>query len=312
MNTGIVPASIGELAERFKLLILARGRTPKHANDTFNRVVRVLQEATITGMSDLRSTQVELGIGRLRTRGLSLASCNHHLRAIKSFSRFLLLDGVLSIDVLARLRMLNARKDQRHARRALTQVELISLLETARNGGTVRGMNGPARYALYLLALTSGLRSGELRALRVADLACGDDGAFVRLDARWTKDGRHALLPIPHETAAALQAIVRGKQAADAVFAMPQPSRVVMMLRADLKLAGVDYIDDRGQFADFHSLRHTYISHLARLTDVKVVQSLARHATVTMTMDRYCHAEASEQRKAVDSLAQIWALGGLQ
>ena len=39
--------------------------------------------------------------------------------------------------------------------------------------------------------------------------------------------------------------------------------------------------------ADFHALRHTFVSNLA---NSKMAQPLARHSTITLTMDRYTHS----------------------
>ncbi len=47
--------------------------------------------------------------------------------------------------------------------------------------------------------------------------------------------------------------------------------------------------------ADFHSLRHTFISSLARGgVHPKIAQQLARHSTITLTMDRYSHTVIGE------------------
>ena len=48
------------------------------------------------------------------------------------------------------------------------------------------------------------------------------------------------------------------------VFALPHLSNVLSMLRADLDAAGIVYQDADGRFADFHALRHTFISNLPR------------------------------------------------
>ena len=37
------------------------------------------------------------------------------------------------------------------------------------------------------------------------------------------------------------------------------------MMQADLDVAEVDYKDASGRYADFHSLRHTYITNIGRL-----------------------------------------------
>ncbi len=65
--------------------------------------------------------------------------------------------------------------------------------------------------------------------------------------------------------------------------------RAFQMLRNDLDAARIPYVTDAG-VADFHSLRHTFISNLATGgVHPKVAQQLARHSTITLTMDRYTH-----------------------
>ena len=70
-------------------------------------------------------------------------------------------------------------------------------------------------------------------------------------------------------------------------------------LKADLEAAGVPYVKDE-LFADFHSLRHSYVSRLIRSgVNLKVVQALARHSTITLTADRYGHLAHWEKRATV-------------
>ena len=50
------------------------------------------------------------------------------------------------------------------------------------------------------------------------------------------------------------------------------------------------YKDADGRCADFHCLRHTFITALAGSgVTPKTAQTLARHSTITLTMDRYTH-----------------------
>lgn len=66
------------------------------------------------------------------------------------------------------------------------------------------------------------------------------------------------------------------------------------------------YVDDAGRFADFHSLRHTFLSNLARSgVHPKLAQALARHSTITLTMDRYSHTVLGEQGEAVEALPSL-------
>jgi len=58
----------------------------------------------------------------------------------------------------------NAAADRRHTRRELADGEIVALLRAAEGDGIVGGMAGPDRAVLYTLAVTTGLRAGELDA----------------------------------------------------------------------------------------------------------------------------------------------------
>jgi integrase len=77
------------------------------------------------------------------------------------------------------------------------------------------------------------------------------------------------------------------------------------MGRRDLA-AGLPYRDDRGRVLDFHGLRHTFLTHLADSgVHPKVAQVLARHSTITLTMDRYTHLELMDAAGGLKSLPPL-------
>ncbi|MCX5653814.1 MAG: tyrosine-type recombinase/integrase [Planctomycetota bacterium] len=60
------------------------------------------------------------------------------------------------------------------------------------------------------------------------------------------------------------------------------------------------------QEADFHALRHTYVSRLVRSgANIKVAQELARHSTPMLTLGRYAHVQLVDQTRALDALPSI-------
>ncbi len=78
------------------------------------------------------------------------------------------------------------------------------------------------------------------------------------------------------------------------------------MIRHDLAAAGIPYVDASGRVADFHALRHSYITALAMShAPVKVVQSLARHSTPTLTLGTYAHVGLFDQTAALDALPDL-------
>ena len=58
-----------------------------------------------------------------------------------------------------------------------------------------------------------------------------------------------------------------------------------------------------GLYADFHSLRHWFITGLARAgVSPKMAQTLARHSDVRLTLGVYTHVELSDHSAAIESL----------
>ena len=61
--------------------------------------------------------------------------------------------------------------------------------------------------------------------------------------------------------------------------------------------------DSNGDFADFHGLRHTFITNLfLNGVDPKTAQQLARHSDISLTMNVYTHLNAQTQINAINAL----------
>ena len=64
--------------------------------------------------------------------------------------------------------------------------------------------------------------------------------------------------------------------------------------------------DEADRVFDFHGLRHQYVSNLAAAgVHPKIAQTLARHSTITLTMDRYTHVGLYDLSASVNSLPAI-------
>lgn len=77
-----------------------------------------------------------------------------------------------------------------------------------------------------------------------------------------------------------------------------------IMLKKDLEEAGIPYEvtghDGITRYADFHALRHTFISALPRAgVNVKHAQELADHTDPRLTMGVYAHANDDDLARAV-------------
>ncbi len=80
------------------------------------------------------------------------------------------------------------------------------------------------------------------------------------------------------------------------------------MLRFDLEAAGIPYVvegPDGPLHADFHSLRHSFLTLLGRGgVDLRTVQELAGHSTPTLTA-RYSHRRLYDLAGAVEKLPRF-------
>ena len=235
-------------------------------------------------------------------RGISIATSNHYLTAMKGFTRWLAKCG--GKDPLATLVRLNAKTDVRHGRRTMDVDGLRILLQTAGASQTVfLGLSGKDRAILYALAMVTGFRAGELASLLPRSFDLTAEGPTVRGRAAYTKNRREAVQPIPPDVAEALRQYLPTRSANLPVWSGTWSDNAAEMLRVDLEAAGLEYRDEDGLVFDFHSLRHSYITLLERSgASPKMAQELARHSDIRLTMNVYTHTGLYDKSAAVDCL----------
>jgi integrase len=169
----------------------------------------------------------------------------------------------------------------------------------------VLGMSGQARALLYRLAVETGLRASELASLTAASFDLCSPSPTVAVAAAHSKRRRQDVLPLRPDTAIALAEYIKTLPAGDKLFAVPT-GRLARMMRVDLAVAGVPYIDATGKHADFHALRHTCGSLLAAAgVHPKVAQTILRHSDINMTLSRYSHVFAGQAAAAVAGLPDL-------
>jgi hypothetical protein len=158
---------------------------------------------------------------------------------------------------------------------------------------------------LYLFALSTGLRASELASLKPESIQLQTHPPTVRVHAAYSKRRRSDQLPLPSALIESAKDWLSGKKPGQPLWAGKWAQRKLggRMLQADLKAAGIPYCDDEGLFADFHSLRHTFISNLARSgVPLSTAQKLARHSTPVLTATRYTHLDLADQYREVEKL----------
>jgi len=295
---------LSEHLAEYGTFLRAKGRTRKHVGETVAKCRAVLDGCGFRSVADLSASRVQEWLASLRERGLSASTANHYLRAIKSFTVWLVRDGRTGENRLAYLRALDTKADRRHERRALSDDEARRLLAVAERGTPVLGMPGSLRALTYRLALATGLRRNEIKSLTWESFDLDSQQPTVTVEAAYSKHRRRDTLPLRPDVAAALRQWRAGHPGEGTLF--PLPDKAAKMLRGDLDAAGIPYRDSAGRVADFHCLRTTFVTNLVRGgVHMRVAQKLARHSTVTLTMDTYTRPEVLDDRAALDVLPDL-------
>ena len=301
---------LAEHLEEFESHLRNKGCTEMHVSIVSSRTRKVIKSCRFKRIGDISASRVQSYLAELRGDGLSIQTVNFYLQAAKQFCRWMVADRRCGDNLLAHLQGGNVKLDRRRDRRELNDEEIGQLLAAARGGPVRYGLSGYDRFVLYGTALGTGLRASELSSLTADNFDLDSDLPTVRVVANYAKNRREDIIPIPRDLADLLRGWIdeknsrahrtirlRGKEAeasdggTDAADGRLWPGawaatrKAGVMMKADLKVAGIAFETDNGR-ADFHALRHTYLSRLGRSgASPKAMQMLARHSTVELTLE---------------------------
>lgn len=321
---------IAEHLDDFERKLGAAGRTAKHMGHTRKFIEAIAQHGKMVTAADISEDAVTRYAEKLNKDGRAPRTIAAHLRAIKSFTRWLASKSKLPRDPLAGLKLPSAEADRRRERRAILPAEWLQLAIASEEGPERYGMQGPARRLLYATALLTGLRSNELRSLTRGQLHLDAEQPFISAKAKATKNRRAAEQFISPSLAEDLREHVKAMPADARVFRMPHEANVARMLRGDLEAARAAWLDEAkaneeehkrrsesdfllatnhaGEVLDFHSLRHSCATWLAQAgVAPKTAQSMLRHSNVNLTLGRYTHLHKDQEAEAVGKLQLLLA-----
>jgi len=183
------------------------------------------------------------------------------------------------------------RGREKRVRRALTDAEVGRLLDVAAD-----------RRIVYLTALLTGLRRTELSSLRWGDVHLDAVRPFLTVRASTTKNHLAATMFLRDDLATELRTL-RPAGADDGALVFGHAVPVMEVFRADLAAAGIAYKDSQKRQADFHALRHTLATNLARFgVQPRVAMELMRHSDMRLTNKTYTDAGLLPMVDALDKL----------
>jgi integrase/recombinase XerD len=310
--------SLEDHVSDFEATLRGRGVVEKYVRDRVGCLRAYLDATRAERLKDLDLPGASRWISTLRKSGLAARSVNGRIRALKQFGRWLVETRRVQFDPFDALRPLNEEEDRRHVRRALTPDEAVRLLQATRERPFLQakaerkhaGVSEPeeqrlralgaTRALVYLLAMGTGLRRGELRRLRWADLDL--ERGVVAVPAASAKSRRDQSVPLGTALVAALQGARPADAPAQATVIPAGAFPNTLTFRRDLAAAGVAREAD-GRVVDFHALRTTFVSWLAAAgVHPRTAQALARHASIETTMERYTDLRLVDLQGSVEKL----------
>jgi integrase/recombinase XerD len=299
---------LSQHVDDFVAYLKNKGSTKDYVNSTEQRIKAIVKDCKFVRMDQISASRVQAFLSDLRSKGRSVGSSNHYLRAMKMFTRWLVKDRRSSDDRLTHLSKMNVDAHRCRVRRPLSMDEFGKLLKAAQDGPAIQHVSGSDRVILYILAAYTGYRRNEIGSITMQSFDFESVPPTLTVDAGHSKHRRQDVLPLRGDFAEQIKAWIKSKKSprSDRPLFDIAGKHTAEMIRKDLKRAGVPYVDVRGHYADFHSLRKTFITNLSRAgVSPKTAQLLARHSDINLTMNTYTMLGVCDQASAVESLPAI-------
>jgi integrase len=224
----------------------ALGRSADHVRHVDKRLRRLMRECH---WQSLREATADSFLRWRTEQKQAPKTINEYQAALSALFSWLRKQNRVAANPFELVSKVDARGKESFHRRALNDDEARQLLA------------GPRR-PLYLLALHTGLRRGEINALRWGDLHLDTADPFYLVPAAKSKSRKEQPRPLHPELVRELQAMKSARKVTPETLVFPERVPPMKVIRADFKAAGIPLVDERGYRVDFHALRMTYITRL--------------------------------------------------
>lgn len=283
-----------QLADFFTQLEIEK-RVSIHTLTNYERDLRHLTDfctkQRFEHWSDLQTNDIRQHVANRHRQGLSSASLQRELSAMRSFYQYLLANNLATLNPA---KYVKAPKAIRKLPKTLDVDQISGLLEAGTN--SVLEVRDVAMFELFY---SSGLRLTELVDLNLVDLDLSDKTLRVQSG----KGGKSRILPIGGKAILAiknwLQHRVARNETEKAVFLSKNGSR---LRQRSVQLRLEQWCIKKGipQHVHPHALRHSFASHLLQSSqDLRAVQELLGHANINTTQI-YTHLDFQHLAKVYD------------
>jgi integrase len=304
--------TIGEVARRYVRDAERRGRKPSTCTN-INSEVRHHLEPFFRGkaLDAIRPTDVEDLVATLEGKGLAPKSVRNIVATLSSLFTFAMRRQWATSNACAGIELPAVPCSQELRFLTLEQVDALV-------AHVPEGEFAQLDATLFLTAALTGMRKGELLALRWEDVDWPAQRIRVRRNHRRgkfgsPKSGRARSVPMTDEVAGALDRLYKASSwqgQHDLVFAHPATGGVIpeanisRRMRRALKAAGLD------PSHRFHDLRHTFATRLASQgVPMRSLQEMMGHADYATTLIYSHYAPATRE---AEMIAQAFARGSIR
>ena len=286
-----VKRNLVEFVQKFITDRRALGRDEKYVNELRKKLLVLVEECGWRTAGDMNA---ESFCGWRSKQHKAPKTLNEYLIAARAFSRWL--EPQIGVNPLRFIEKGQANGESPRVRRAFTEDELQRLI-----------IAGGSRGVVYLIAARTGIRRGELEQVEWRDIHLDTPQPFLLVRASVSKNHRQAMQPLSPDGAAALLDLgAKGREPYERVFVARIPRMV--QFKKDLVAAEIPYVDGRGEYADFHSLRKTFGTMLTLAgVGLRTVMELMRHSDMRLTTKTYTDANMLPISDAMVSLARFAA-----
>ncbi len=214
----------------------AKAASRKHREDRERYLRRLSVDCGFLKLLDLNRSDLERWLCARADEGMSARSRNAYRAAAEAFCNWCVQEGRLADNPIKNVPKANEKADRRRQRRALTENELVKLLNVARHRPLMdrmtirRGKNKGKRIAelrtetrqqlelvgweralIYKTLVLTGLRKGELASITVGQLKLDGPRPRARLEAADEKNRQGSWIPLRADLAVDIRTWLAGK-----------------------------------------------------------------------------------------------------
>jgi len=226
----------------------ARG-VSRRVKDTLSQLRRVAADCGFRRLADLDVTALERWLLDRKAEGMSAGTMNQYRSAWVAFGNWCIRNGRLLGNPFSVLPKADETADRRRTRRALTEAELMRLLDVARRRPLLDAMTirrgkrrgeavgrlreatcrrlerlGQERALIYKMLVLTGLRKGELASITVGQVVLDANPPYLVLEAADEKNREGSTIPLRADLAADLRQWLAGRALALQEAARRAPS----------------------------------------------------------------------------------------